>query len=178
MMSDVTETPEAQASAVKADPESGLVGLVARASTLVSGLCLVVIIACFGWQVFGRYILNSTPTWTEQLGLLLIVYISFLSAAVGVREGTHLGVSVLLDILPPKGRMVIETFADLVMIGFGVALAVYGWSLAEFSISTKIPLLNISEAWRIAPVVIGGVMITLFASLKIIGRLSGHPLGR
>ena len=147
-----------------------LFGWVALVSTIFSGVCLVVIIVCFGWQVFGRYILNATPTWTEQLGLLLIVYISFLSAAVGVREDTHLGVSVLRDALPRKGRMVLETLADLVMISFGAALTVYGWSLAEFSVSTKIPLLNISEMWRVVPVVIGGGMIVIFSLVRISGR--------
>ncbi|MBX2856402.1 MAG: TRAP transporter small permease [Rhodobacteraceae bacterium] len=171
-MSDVSEASEVEPSATAADAGPGLLGWVARTTTALSGVCLVVIIVCFGWQVFGRYILNATPTWTEQLGLLLIVYISFLSAAVGVREDTHLGVSVLRDVLPPSGRMMMDTLADLVMICFGAALAFYGWSLAEFSIPTKIPLLNISEAWRIAPVVIGGAMISLFSLVRIIKRLS------
>ena len=35
---------------------------------------LVLIIACVSYQVFGRYVLNNTPTWAESLALLLVLY--------------------------------------------------------------------------------------------------------
>lgn len=47
----------------------------------VSSIALVVLVTTFGWLVFGRYVLNVTPTWVEQLALLLICYIAFLGAA-------------------------------------------------------------------------------------------------
>ena len=40
---------------------------------------MVVLLATFGWLVFGRYVLNVTPTWVEQLALVLVGYITFLA---------------------------------------------------------------------------------------------------
>ena len=44
-----------------------------------------------GWQVFGRYVLNDSPSWTEPASLLLMSWFILLGSAVGVREGVHLG---------------------------------------------------------------------------------------
>jgi TRAP-type C4-dicarboxylate transport system permease small subunit len=75
-----------------------LLDLFSHINTIITGIALVVMTAIFGWLVFGRYVLNATPTWVEQVSLLLIVYIGFLGASVGVHKKTHLGVSVFREI--------------------------------------------------------------------------------
>ena len=46
-------------------------GWLSAAVTLLSGLSLVFLVVSFGWLVYGRYVLNETPTWVEQVALLL-----------------------------------------------------------------------------------------------------------
>jgi len=48
------------------------------ALVFVAGVSLVTLIVIFGWLVYGRYILNSTPTWVEQAAILIIVIINAL----------------------------------------------------------------------------------------------------
>jgi len=38
----------------------------ARACMWLGILGLVAVICAVSWQVFGRYVLNNTPTWAEQ----------------------------------------------------------------------------------------------------------------
>ena len=40
---------------------------------VIAGVALVVMTVIFGWLVFGRYVLNDTPTWVEQYALLLVM---------------------------------------------------------------------------------------------------------
>ncbi len=56
---------------------------VASACMAIAGVMMVTLIVIFGWLVFGRYVLNDTPTWVEQTSLLLVAWITFLGAAVG-----------------------------------------------------------------------------------------------
>ena len=64
----------------------------------VAGLsAIVAVVAC---QVFGRYVLNDTPTWAESLALVLILYVTLLGAAVGVRDAGHIGMESLLVLVP------------------------------------------------------------------------------
>ena len=34
---------------------------------------LMAIVACVSFQVFGRYVMNDTPTWAEALALVLVI---------------------------------------------------------------------------------------------------------
>ena len=53
-------------------------------------------------------VLNSSPTWTENLALVLILYVTLIGAAVGVRDAGHIGMDSLLVMLPDRMRERIE----------------------------------------------------------------------
>ncbi len=52
--------------------------------------------------MIGRYLLNDSPSWTEPLSLLLMSWFILLGAAVGVREGDHLGFEIGLHYAAPR----------------------------------------------------------------------------
>ena len=142
---------------------------ISSASLFVSACALVVLVAIFGWLVFGRYVLNATPTWVEQLSLLLVVYITFLGAAAGVFEQTHLGVTFLRDALPARARRLVAMIADSMLAGFGLVMMIASLALFEFGWTTKLPMLDIPESFRTLPAVLCGGMIFLFAGARVIG---------
>lgn len=135
----------------------------AQIATALASVMIVALIVIFGWLVYGRYVLNATPTWVEQAALLLVVWITFLGAAVGVRRRTHLAVDFIRDAAPATVRRLALIFCSLALIFFGAMLAWQGYVMFERTVRRAIPLLGISEGWRAVPVVIGGVMIFLFA---------------
>jgi TRAP-type C4-dicarboxylate transport system permease small subunit len=71
-------------------------------------LGLVAVICAVSWQVFGRYVLNNTPTWAESLALLLVIYVTMLGVAVGVRDAGHIGLESLLVLAPDWLRLKME----------------------------------------------------------------------
>ena len=141
---------------------------------LVAGIALVVIIVTFGWLVYGRYILDNTPTWVEQLSLLLIAYITFLGAAVGVRRNTHLSIDFVREGLPALPREVMRYIADIMVFVFGVFMAWQGWNLILANTERPIPMLDIPESWRAAPIFICGVLVVVFSGSNIITRALGR----
>jgi len=62
--------------------------LLSRICLILAGVSIVAMTVMFAWLVFGRYVLNDTPTWVEQVSHLLLMVIAFLGAAVGVRQDT------------------------------------------------------------------------------------------
>jgi TRAP-type C4-dicarboxylate transport system permease small subunit len=124
---------------------------------------MVAMTAIFGWLVFGRYVLNATPTWVEQVSLLLIVYIGFIGASIGVHQKTHLGVSIFRELSPRPVRRIFDLLTHLILGGFGLLMAVYGYKLTRFKWSAEIPLLRISEGWRSLPIILSGVLILLYS---------------
>ena len=57
----------------------------------VAAVGLVLMTLIIGWQVFGRYVLNSSPSWSEQASLALMIWYVSLAAAAGVRALGCLG---------------------------------------------------------------------------------------
>jgi len=136
---------------------------IAAVCRFLTGVSLVVLTVIFGWLVFGRYVLNATPTWVEQAALLLVMVIAFLGAAVGVHEHTHLSVSFLRGLVPVWLRTVFVVTTDLLLGAFGLLMLIYGGQLTIFKWGSLIPLIDLPEGLRSLPLTVGGALILLFS---------------
>src|SRR6478736_1263599 len=148
----------------------------ARYGAYFSVTGLLVIVAIVGFQVFGRYVMNSSPTWTENLALVLILYVTLIGAAVGVRDAGHIGMDSLLVMLPDHAREKIELVIHVLVAGFGVAMAYNGWILGASVGTVKIPNLELPELIRYVPLIASGVLIVSFSIEHIIALLRGEEV--
>ena len=140
----------------------------------VAGLIAIVVVV--GWQVFGRYVLNSSPTWAENLALVLILYVTLLGAAVGVRDAGHLGMESLLALLPEGPRGKVEIAVHAIVGVFGAAMVWNGWILGASVAAYKLPNIALSEAVRYVPLVLSGAMIVLFSVEHIVALARGREV--
>lgn len=159
----------------------GLLAAIARVSRAIAALflwvgfaSLVLITAVVGWQVWGRYVLNDTPVWAEATSLLLVLYLSMLGAAVGVREEFHLGIVFVRDRLPPPWRRRGLALNHFLVGGFGAGMAWYGAELARSTLTHGIPTLGISQSVAYLPAPIAGAAIVFFA-VEHLCRLATEP---
>jgi len=130
----------------------------------VSALSLVVLVSTFGWLVFGRYVLNDSPTWIEQSSLLIVITITFMASAAGIRERTHLAVDIVPMLCSPRIKIALRLLCDLILCGFGVFMALMSVGLLEFSWNREIPLLGIPDGVRYIPVIISGALVAIFSA--------------
>lgn len=150
-----------------------LLGMISTATLRLAGIGLVAMTAAVAWQVFGRYVLNDSPTWAEPLSLLLMSWFIFLGAAVGVREGYHLGFEILQAIVPAPVAAVFRTVSDLVVVAFGAGMAWFGWSLMAGTWSATIPSLGLPGGFDFMPLVAGGALFVLFGLERLARRAAG-----
>ena len=126
--------------------------------------CLVMasLVVMAGWQVWMRYVMNNSPTWTEQLTLLFLLYITLPLAAVGVRDGFHLAVEIVPNLL--RGRALVwQQRGVMLFLGiFGWFMMVYGADLVSRTSAQTLPLIGISRGYTYLPLMISGAMILLF----------------
>jgi TRAP-type C4-dicarboxylate transport system permease small subunit len=146
------------------------------AALYIAGAGLVVMTAIVAWQVFCRYVLNDSPSWTEPGAVILMSWFIFLGAAVGVRENNHMGFDVLLYVLPPTGKKWLRMISDIVIFAFGLGMIWYGGNLVGLTYATTLPALGISGAWDYVPLIGGGVLISLFSLERIAMRTLGAPI--
>ena len=146
----------------------------------LSKLCLMLavvgligVILCVQWQVFGRYIMNDTPTWAEALALLLVLFVTAFGVAVGVRDAGHIGMESLVVLLPPAWQRRVELLIHALVALFGVFMAHSGWTWAAAKWGEKKPMLPVPDGIDYVPLVICGVLIVLFSIEHVIALVQG-----
>ncbi|MBP2297602.1 TRAP transporter small permease [Azospirillum picis] len=140
----------------------------------IAGLMLIVGVVFF--QVFGRYVLNNSPTWAESLAILLVLYVTLIGAAVGVRDAGHIGLESLLVMLSDSARRKMDVLIYALVGAFGACMAYNGWVLGNSVSGYLIPNLHISEAFRYVPLVLSGVLIVLFSIEHIVAIVRGEEV--
>lgn len=98
-------------------------GALSRASLYIAGVGMVAMTLIVGWQVFARYILNDSPSWSEPLSLHLMSWFIMLGAAVGVRESVHLGLDILRYMMPPRIQAAMDLTSLALIFFSGLACA-------------------------------------------------------
>ena len=146
---------------------------VAWACRLITGIGLVVLTVIFGWLVYGRYVLNATPTWVEQVSLLLVMLITFLGAAVGIHERSHLSVDFFRRALPSSARRLVAAVCQVILGSFGAVMMWHSAKLAVFKWGSLIPLIGVPEGLRAIPITVCGGLMILFSLGNLIAILRG-----
>jgi len=141
---------------------------------VLAGTALVAMTLMFAWLVYGRYVLNDTPTWVEQVSHLLLMVIGFLGAAVGVRQDTHLSVVLFRTTVHSRVRTVFVFITDVLMAGFGAFMFWYGLELTLFKWKTLVPLIQVPEGFRSLPLTICGALVFLFSVGHLIRLFMGQ----
>jgi TRAP-type C4-dicarboxylate transport system permease small subunit len=142
--------------------------MLARLVVILAGIALVALVVMMGWLVFGRYVLNDTPTWVERAATLSILCIALPVAAVGVRERFHLSVLGFREALPMGIQRWIAVGCDALVGLFGFAMMVHSRELVDMVWTFRIPLLGISQGWTYVPLMVCGGLITLFAIEQVL----------
>lgn len=137
--------------------------LLERLYRVVGLICFVALTVIVGWQVFARYLLNDSPSWSEPLAMLLLLYAVLLGAAVGVRRQFHLGLTWLHDKLGSRLQRLADLLTLVVICGFGAGMVAYGFQMSAQTWDYLIPGLPVSMGAQYVALVVGGAAIALFA---------------
>ena len=146
---------------------------ISRLLVAFGSIGLLAMTAIISWQVFGRFVLNSSPSWTEQASLILMIWYVMFAAAAGVHEGFHIRIALLEEKLGERARPVVRLVAVIVA-ALGLVLLVYGAQLCWEVRGNVVPSLGISRAVAYIPLPISGLLMALFAIPQIIS--GQHPV--
>jgi TRAP-type C4-dicarboxylate transport system permease small subunit len=136
---------------------------------VLAGLALVLISLVIPWAVYTRYVLNSAASWPEPMAVLLTIVLTFFGAAVCYREGLHMKVTVIVDLLPPFWQRAANVLRELLVATMGLFMAVFGARLVETTWQNSIaefPALSVGVTYL--PIPIGAVILLLFVLERLI----------
>jgi TRAP-type C4-dicarboxylate transport system permease small subunit len=145
-----------------------LMDVLHRFCMLVAGFCLVAITLMIPWGVFTRYVLNSASSWPEPAAVLMMVWFSFLAAALCYRERLHIGVAVIPMMLGGTARAAVGWLIEISMMGVNFFMFWWGIKLVQatwYQTIADFPWFTVGSSYL--PVPLGGLITALFVIERI-----------
>jgi TRAP-type C4-dicarboxylate transport system permease small subunit len=136
-------------------------------SIYTAAAALLGLVVVQGWQVFTRYVLNDSPSWTEPVTLLLLATAMSLGAASGVHTNRHFGFFLLAERFPEPGRRALEALRALVMAAIGLVLAWWSAVLLVDGLDIKIAGAPMPQSINYLPLAVGGALMAVFALYRV-----------
>ena len=141
----------------------------------VAVVALLGLVLVQGWQVFARYVINDSPSWTEPVTLLLLSTAMSLGAAAGVHTNRHFGFFLLAEYMHPLIRRVVDALVPLVIASIGAVIAWWGWLLWVDGLHIKAAGADLPQSVNYLPLSIGGALMVVFALNRLVLALVPRP---
>jgi TRAP-type C4-dicarboxylate transport system permease small subunit len=152
---------------MKRAPITRALDQVARIAIALAGISILGMAFVEGWQVFARYVLNKSPSWTEPVALLFMGTTMMFGAAIGVRANRHFGFFILLESSPPAIRKALLVFSRAIAAAIGLMLAAWGGEMMIDTWDYLIAGAPLPQGVVYLPLCVGGALIALFALEQI-----------
>jgi len=137
--------------------------------TIFNGVYIVLIYAAkfmlalmtvvIGVNVFMRYVLDSGLAWAEEVALVLLVWFTFISFALGVKKKLHISINIMPEKLSPVIHTLLEKIQNILIAGTGVVMIIYGRILVQFTMRSVMPSLGVPSGYLYMVLPVCGILI-------------------
>ena len=127
------------------------------------------------WQVFTRFILKNPSTWTEELAVFMLIWVSLLGAAVALNRGAHLGIDYFVGKLSRRKRLYTEIFVFLCISTFSLCVMVIGGVDlvgSTLNLQQLSPALGVKVGYVYLAVPVSGFFLVLYSVIGLVERLA------
>ena len=133
-----------------------------------AALLVLAEIILLGWATLARYALHSPLVWSDEVATILFIWLSMLGSVVALRRGQHMRLTAFVRKFSPPWQERANAFAMMIVAALLILMVVPTWQHVEERIISVTPVLQISEAWREAAMLVGVVLMLLTAIDKMI----------
>lgn len=94
-------------------------------------LMMAVMSVIIGLQIFMRYVMGASLSWSEELSRYLFIWATYLGVAYGVRKDAHIRVSMVTDLLSRRNAAYARVLTHVIFGAFAVFVMYQGWIMVE-----------------------------------------------
>jgi tripartite ATP-independent transporter DctM subunit len=126
--------------------------------------------------VISRYLLHSPLIWSDELAAVMFLWLAMLGSVIALRRSGHMRLTVLVNRAGPALRSWLETVSAMVVALFVLLILhpAFEYTLDEAPIT--LPALDISGAWRTAPIVLGTALMLVISVMQMCERATLRSL--
>jgi TRAP-type C4-dicarboxylate transport system permease small subunit len=122
------------------------------------------------WQVFGRYVLNQSFSFTEEFARFALIWLAILGAAYLNGKREHLSMDFLLQKLNPQKLSRRMQIIEILMFVFALVVMVIGGGNLVYTtlyLGQVSPAMHVSLGYVYAIVPISGLLIMFYSIYNI-----------
>ena len=149
-----------------------------RLITATTAVIMIILSVLICWQVFSRYVLNSSPFWIEEISVISLMWIGLLGAAACVWTESHMSLELVVSRLPETVRIWLRALTDMAIAGFALFLCDRGIFLVQRTMSGTLSSLPLAVGYTYLVIPIAGGMMVLFALVRAISGVTRHYAGK
>ncbi len=114
---------------------SNLLKGINKLTEILTIFIIVVLVIVVAAQVFFRYVLSDSLSWSEELARYLFIWVTFLGAEITLRYKEHIGLDFLINNLKGIYKLILSLFIDLIIIGFATIVLISGIELTQSTLN-------------------------------------------
>lgn len=153
---------------------SSVLGLLKRSLEIVIGLLVLGVVFCVVSNVFGRFVLNYSFVWAEELSRVLFIWLVLLGAGLGSLNNEHVSVTFFKNMAPPKIRIFFGILSVLIIYVVCVCILLGFQHLVAGYISTT-PLLKLPKTLLYSAMPVMAVLTLIANTIFLFQLLKRSP---
>lgn len=134
-----------------------------------SKFVLLAIVFLVSAEVISRKFLGTSIRWSEEVALFFMVWMAFISMAIGVQKHLHISIEYFFDHLPKPIANIVAKLDLLVVGAIGVIMVTNGINLVKVTMSSTLPATNWPAGTLYLMIPVSGVFIIYFTILNLFG---------
>jgi len=122
------------------------------------------------WQVFSRYVIGKSYSFTEEFARYALIWLSLLGTAYLNGKQSHLSMDYFLDKLPTDKKESRKKVIEVMMFLFALLVLVIGGGnlvYTTFILGQKSPAMNISLGYIYSIIPISGLLVMYYSIYNI-----------
>jgi TRAP-type C4-dicarboxylate transport system permease small subunit len=135
---------------------------------VVVGLIVIAIAVLINVEIAMRYVLNQPVGWSDELSRVLMVWLTFLGAAVAVGRGSHLGLNVLGRHVSGRRLRVLNSIASAIVFCFAIALLLQGITATGTAFRQVLTMTGLSVGWQYMAAPVGAALMMIYAVRNVL----------
>lgn len=119
-------------------------------------------------QIIFRYFLQQPLIWSEELALVLMIWVTFLGSALLLATHEHISIDFMVELMPTGWQRFTAVVVAVLMLLFNIGLTYGAWLVAERTVGSTSPGLGVSMAWHYAGTIIGGLLMIVVSVEELV----------
>ncbi|UEM19171.1 TRAP transporter small permease [Skermanella mucosa] len=146
---------------------------IANLEETAASAALVIVVLSVCWGVLSRYVTQQPAAWSGEVAAIAFAWVVFLGAAAGFKRGLHVSIDMLVTLLPPRPRRILDLGVELLLVAFCLYMVWLGISFVVANWENPTSVLRLSSSIVYAAVPVGFGLMAMRIVQRAVGALRG-----